>query len=136
MLLPLEQRNGVTLAGQVGCGETARGPSSDHRDVAGFGNRAHAGASSHQIPDRSQCLEIFEKDLVGRYRHSERLFDERDQLENGQRIDQALADDVGIGATAIAPPGRSPLARRNVRACRRFADRYSSCRLKISVSGG
>jgi hypothetical protein len=51
----------------------------------------------NQVPDRPQRLEVFEQDFIGRDGHSERLLNEGDQFENRQRIDQAFADDVGIG---------------------------------------
>src|SRR5689334_14987108 len=66
-----------------------------------------------QVPQRARRLEVFEEDLVGRYRNREGLLDERDQSEDAQRVDQAFGNDVGIGPHRVGSvPARSFLRKK------------------------
>jgi len=99
VLLPLEQRDRVTLVGEEGGGETPGRTSADHDDVAGCWDCVHAKANRKglsrglglararellhdQVPQRPRCLKILQQHFVGLHRDCELLFDEGDELED------------------------------------------------------
>src|SRR2546421_4698138 len=59
-------------------------------------SRSRVQLLDDQVPERGERLEVFEKHFLGLDGDVERLFDVRNELEDAQRIDEALTDDVGI----------------------------------------